>query len=152
MKRWTILHQKYIKESPNQKGHRSLRRYKGRSRGSEWFKLFLNCCRNDLGRHLLEFPGSSKISQRGWCKASEICSFNAWRARNPKSRFEMGMSQVKRNDNPCILKTSNCLLEVFGIPWFVAAQSQCLFCCHRRQDNSNIRWRFNNLQWHFTMN
>lgn len=46
--------------------------------------------------------------------------------------FEMGMSQVKPNDNPCILKTSNCLLEVFGIPWFVAAQSQCLFCCHRR--------------------
>lgn len=75
-----------------------------------------------------------------------------WEQEIQSQGFEMGMSQVKPDDSPSIFLTSDCLLEVFGISWFVAAQSQCLFCYHRRQDNSNKRLGFINLQWHFAMN
>lgn len=67
--------------------------------------------------------------------------------------FEMGMSQVKPDDNPSIFLTSDCLLEVFGISWFIAAQSQCLFfAVTEDRTYSNKRLGFNNLQWHFAMN
>lgn len=78
---------KIHQREPKSKGTKIFKMMKRTIKKKQMIQIILNCCRDDLGRHLHEFPELSNISQRGLCKASEICSFKALATRNPKSRY-----------------------------------------------------------------